>query len=68
MKITDVNLAIQKCHKNKVYVYPVKDTLSNKWYIERIVNGRHYKYPKEIDKSEQSRAMELTYISLANKL
>jgi len=66
MNITDVNLAMQKCHKNKVYVYPIR--VLGKWYIERTVNGRVYRYQKEIDKSEQSRAMELTYINIANKL
>lgn len=66
MKIEEINLAIQKCHKNKVFVYPVKK--HGKWYIQRTVNGREYTYKKEISKDQQSKAMELTYISLANKL
>lgn len=59
---------MQKCHKNKVYVYPVRDKFTNKWHIERTINGRSYRYEKEIDKDQQSKAMELTYISIANKL
>ena len=68
MKITDINIAIQKCHKNKILVYPVKDTTSFDWLIERCVSGKKYKYPKKIDKSQQSKAMSLTYIDIANKL
>ena len=66
MKITEINLAMQKCHKNKVFVYPVR--VLGKWYIERLVNGKPYRYRKEIDKDKQSLSMELTYIDLANKL
>ena len=66
MKITDINLAIQKCHKNKVFVYPIR--IHGKWYIERTVNGRHYRYEKEISKDKKSESMEKTYIAIANKL
>ena len=67
MKITDINIAMQKCHKNRVFVYPVKHL--NNWYIERVVNGgKPYRYPKEISKQKQSEAMSTTYIYLANKL
>ena len=66
MKITEINLAMQKCHKNKVLVYPVMHL--GKWYIERDSNGQRYRYPKHIEKDKQSISMELTYIDLANKL
>lgn len=66
MRIDEINLAMQKCHKNKVFVYPVR--VLGKWYIERLVNGKPYRYRKEIDKGKQSISMALAYIDLANKL
>lgn len=62
----DINKAIQICHKNRVYVYPIKKL--GKWYIHREYNGKDFTYEKPIDVKDQSKAMSATYINLANKL
>ncbi len=62
----DINQAIKICHKNRVYVYPVK--VKGLWYVQREYDGKHFVYEKSINVEDQSKAVNATYINLAKKL
>ncbi len=62
----DINEAIRICHRNRIYVYPVK--VLGCWKVHREYNGKPYTYDKTINVKDQSKAVNATYINLAKKL
>ena len=62
----DINLAMQKCHKNHVEIYPIfKDY---KWYIESRINGRVKRFEKPVQTKEVNESVSKTYLHFADKL
>ena len=62
----DINLAMQKCHKNHVEIYPIfKDW---KWYIEAKINGRVKRFEKPLQQNKVNDAIADTYKFYAQKL
>ena len=65
--ITEINLAMQKCFKNKVIVYPVK--CKGGWKIEyQIGNKKPKSFDKTISVKEINKSVSKTYLHFANKL
>ena len=61
----DINLAMQKCFKNHVEIYPVLDY---KWYIEARINGRVKRFDKPLQPKDVNESVAPTYIHYAQKL
>lgn len=61
-----ISLALQKCLKNGVKIYPVHRDY--RWYIEVDFNGRKTTIEKPIKQSEINSAMEKTVLHYSRKL
>jgi hypothetical protein len=61
-----IDLAIRKCFKNNIKVYPVVKNW--KIYIEADINGKKKFFNKEVTGKAVNKAMESTYKFYANQL
>ena len=61
-----IDLAIHKCLKNGIKVYPVY--YDYRWYIEADINGKAKRFPKQLKEKEINQALTKTYQFYAEKL